>query len=359
MKSIVMVTRNMLSGGSERVISILANNYAEKGIKVTLILTDPQEMCYELNPEIKVIPLERKKGNPAVNKLKKYKRIRQLIKAEKPDIVLSMPEEIGIFVNLIMLGSGIPVVVSERNNPKVMPYKKATRIMRKISYLFASGFVFQTQEAASFFSKRIQNKGIILKNPLNIENIPERFTGERRKVVVGTGRLFEQKNFPLLISAFSEFYKTHSDYKLLIYGEGHKRAELEALASKMLEPGSWEMPGRTSNWQDKAKDVKMFVLSSDFEGMPNALIEAMATGIPSISTDCPSGGSRELIENNVNGILIPVGDKNAMVEAMCKLADDNEFAETLSQNGVKLQESLNSEVICKKWYDYFERIIKR
>lgn len=359
MKNIVMVTRNMLSGGSERVISILANNYAEKGIKVTLILTDPQEICYELNSRIKVIPLERRKGNPALNKLNKYKRIRQLIKSEKPDVVLSMPEEIGIFVNLIMLVSGIPVVVSERNNPRVMPYKKVTRIMRRISYLFASGFVFQTQEAASFFSKRIQNKGIILKNPLNIENIPERFTGERRKVVVGTGRLFDQKNFPLLISAFSEFYKTHSDYKLVIFGEGHKRQELEDFANKMLAPGSWEMPGRTSNWQEQAKDAKMFVLSSDFEGMPNALIEAMATGIPSISTDCPSGGSRELIENNINGILIPINDKDAMVEAMCKLADDSEFAETLSQNGVKLQEELNSEVICKKWYDYLERIINK
>lgn len=359
MKNIVIVTKNMLSGGSERVISILANDFAQKGIKVSLILIDPREISYELNPNINLIEIERQSKNPIFNKLLKYKKVRKLIKAEKPDVVLSMPEEIGLFVNLAMLGSKIPVVVSERNNPKVMPYKKSTRILRRISYLFVSGFVFQTQEAASFFSKRIQKKGIILKNPLNTENIPERFAGERRKIVVGTGRLFDQKNFPLLISAFSEFYKTHNDYKLVIFGEGHKRAEIEAFANEMLESGSWEMPGRTSNWQDKAKDAKMFVLSSDFEGMPNALIEAMATGIPSISTDCPSGGSRELIENNVNGILIPVGDKDAMVDAMCKLADDEEFADMLSQNGVKLQENLNSEVICKKWYDYFERIITK
>lgn len=359
MKNIVIVTKNMLAGGAERVISILANNFADNGIKVNLILLEKKDICYKLSPELNLIELERQAGNPILNKILTYKKVRQLIKAEKPDIVLSMPEEIGLFVNLAMLGSGIPVVVSERNNPKVMPFKKSTRILRRISYLFASGFVFQTKDAAAFFSKRIQKKGIILKNPLNIENIPERFVGERRKVVVGTGRLYDQKNFPLLISAFSEFYKTHNDYKLVIFGEGHKRAELEAFANKMLESGSWEMPGRTSNWQDKAKDAKMFVLSSDFEGMPNALIEAMATGIPSTSTDCPSGGSRELIENNVNGILIPVNDKDAMVEAMCKLADDEEFAEMLSQNGVKLQETLNSEVICKKWYDYFERIITK
>ncbi len=357
MKNIVIVTKNMLSGGSERVISILANNFAEKGIRVSLILIDPREISYELNPDINLIELERQSKNPILNKLLKYKKVRKLIKAEKPDVVLSMPEEIGLFVNLIMLGSGIPVVVSERNNPRVMPFKKSTRIMRRISYLFASGFVFQTKDAASFFSKRIQKKGVILKNPLNTQNIPERFTGERRKVVVGTGRLFEQKNFPLLISAFSEFYKTYSDYKLIIFGEGHKRAELEEFANKTLAPGSWEMPGRSSNWLEQAKDAKMFVLSSDFEGMPNALIESMATGIPSISTDCPSGGSRELIENNVNGILIPVGDKSALVEAMCKLADDDAFAEKLSQSGVKLQEVLSSDVICKQWYDYFERII--
>ena len=240
-----------------------------------------------------------------------------------------------------------------------MPYRKATRIMRRISYLFASGFVFQTKDAAAFFSKRIQNKGVILKNPLNTDNIPERYTGERRKVVVGVGRLYDQKNFPLLISAFSEFYKTHSEYKLVIFGEGHKRQELEDFANKMLPQGTWEMPGRSSNWQEQAKDAKMFVLSSDFEGMPNALIESMATGIPSISTDCPSGGSRELIEDGVNGILIPIKDKDAMVAAMCKLADDSEFAEKLSQNGEKLKETLNSEVICKKWCDYLERIISK
>ena len=359
MKNIVIVTRNMLAGGAERVISILANNFVNNGIKVTLILLEEKDICYEVSPKVNIVTLERQSSNPVLNKFLQYKEIRQLICDEKPDIVLSMPEEIGLFVNLAMLGSGIPVVVSERNNPRVMPYKKVTRIMRRISYLFASGFVFQTKDAASFFSKRIQNKGIILKNPLNIENIPESFTGERRKVVVGVGRLYDQKNFPLLISAFSEFHKTHSDYKLVIFGEGKKRAELEAFANEMLPQGSWEMPGRSSNWLEQAKDAKMFVLSSDFEGMPNALIESMATGIPSISTDCPSGGSRELIENNINGILIPVNDKDAMVEAICKLADDSEFAETLSQNGVKLQEELNSEVICKKWYDYLERIINK
>lgn len=359
MKNIAIVTKSMLAGGAERVISILANNFVEKGIKVNLLLLEKADICYPLNPEVNIIEIEKQSGNRILNKLLKYKKTREILKAERPDIVLSMPEEIGLFVNLAMLGSGIPVVVSERNNPKVMPFKKSTRIMRRVSYLFANGFVFQTKDAASFFSKRIQKKGIILKNPLNTENIPERFTGERRKVVVGTGRLENQKNFPLLISAFSEFQKTHEDYKIVIFGEGQKRAELEALASKMLEPDTWEMPGRTSNWQDKAKDVKMFVLSSDFEGMPNALIEAMATGIPSISTDCPSGGSRELIENNVNGMLVPVGDKDALVKAMCKLADDSEFAEKLSENGVKLQAELNSEVICKKWCDYLERIISR
>ena len=359
MKNIVIVTKSMLAGGAERVISIIANNFVDKGIRVTLLLLEKKDICYELDEKVNVVALDRQAGNPLVNKLLKYKKVREIICKEKPDIILSLPEEIGIFVNLVMLGSGIPVVVSERNNPRIMPYKKSTRIMRRISYLFAKGFVFQTKEAASFFSKRIQRKGVILKNPLNVDNIPEKFEGERQKVVIGAGRLEDQKNFPLLISAFSEFQKTHKDYKLVIFGEGGKRAEFEALAESLLIPGSWEFPGRSSNWQEAQKDAKMFVLSSDFEGMPNSLIEAMASGIPSISTDCPSGGSRELIEDGVNGLLIPIKDKNAMVEAMCKLADDSEFAEALSKNGVKLRESLNSEVICKKWYDYMERIIKK
>ena len=359
MKKLVIVTRCLFSGGAERVTAAIANYMDEKGISCSIIMLDEYEIFYKTNENVKLYTIGEICKNKVLNRIMKYKKVRSIVKEISPDIVLTLPEDIGIYVIPAMLGSKIPVVVSERNNPWIMPTGKLSRLLRKIAYIFADGFVFQTGMAASFFSKRIQDKGVILKNPLDTENIPEKFVGERRRVVVGVGRLYDQKNFPLLISAFSEFYKTHSDYKLVIFGEGHKRAGIEALANEMLESGSWEMPGRTSNWQDKAKDAKMFVLSSDFEGMPNALIEAMATGIPSISTDCPSGGSRELIENNVNGILIPVGDKDAMVDAMCKLADDEEFADMLSQNGVKLQEILNSEVICKKWYDYFERIITK
>lgn len=358
MKSITIVANNMLPGGAERVISILANFMVEQGVRVNVILVNKTDIYYNFNSKVNIISIEKLSGNAQINKLLKYKKIRQIIKKDKPDIVLSMPEEIGIYVLLAMVWTGIPVVVSERNNPRVMPYKKATRFLRKIAYNFAAGIVFQTHNAAEFFSNRIQKKGIILKNPLNAENIPQAFEGTREKKIVGTGRLFEQKNFKLLISAFSEFQKIHSDYSLIIYGEGHLRKELEEYAENMLLKGSWKMPGRSTNWLEESKEAAMFVLSSDFEGMPNALIEAMATGIPSISTYCPSDGSSELIENNQNGILIPVGDADSLCKAMCKIADDEEFSKVLSKNALRIKENLNSETICRQWLDYLEGIIK-
>ncbi|MBQ7976254.1 MAG: glycosyltransferase, partial [Clostridia bacterium] len=229
--------------------------------------------------------------------------------------------------------------------------------MRKIFYPFASGYVFQTKMAASFFSKKIQEKGCVIPNPLDTNKIPLPYLGERKRVIVSAGRLDNQKNFKLLIDSFAEFYKTHPDYSLRIYGEGNLRNELEVYAESVLGTENWSMPGRNLGWLNESYDCAMFVLSSDYEGMPNALIEAMAAGIPCISTDCPSGGSAELIINNKNGILVPVGNKKAIFDAMCELSKDKELAKRLSINAVELKVRLSLDKIAKEWFNYMGKVM--
>lgn len=157
-KKIVIVTRNMEGDGAERVIAQLSNYFVECGKKCSIITLDDKEIFYKLDPEISVLPVGFKNRNKLLDKLMRYRVVRKLVKQEKPDLVLSLPEEIGVYVLLALLGTGIPVYVSERNNPWVMPDVRITRILRTLMYPFAKGIIFQTETAKSFFPKYIQRK---------------------------------------------------------------------------------------------------------------------------------------------------------------------------------------------------------
>ena len=190
-----------------------------------------------------------------------------------------------------------------------------------------------------------------MQNPVDATRIPEPYIGERKKVFAAVGRLEPQKNFPMLIKAFSEFHKEEKDYQLIIYGEGKERTNLEKLIKQLNLEGSVSLPGRNKDVLNAINDSAAFILSSDYEGMPNALIEAMCMGMPVISTDCPSGGPRELIENQENGILIPVGDEDALVDALFSIIDVT-LAEKMSKKSSELRYALTSISIFENWEKY-------
>lgn len=348
---IVIVTRNMMGGGAERVIAQLADYFVNHEKECIIVTIDENEVFYQLDPRIRLIPVGKKHGNKLLDKWKRYREVRKIVKREKPELVLSLPEEIGIYVLAALLGTGVPVYVSERNNPWVMPDVKLTRILRRLMYPFAKGIIFQTEMAKSFFPKYIQKKSVVLPNPVDGSRIPQPCEGEREKVIVGAGRLFEQKNFPLLIRAFSLFAGNHPEFILRIYGEGYMLEELQTLVRQLKLTGRVEFPGKTPKLLEQMNPCAMFVLSSDYEGMPNVLLEAMCMGMPVISTDCPSGGPRELIVDGVNGFLVPVGDVTAMYQAM-EACHQAEISQKLSENAYLLRRKLTDPSVFARWYSY-------
>ena len=350
-EKIAVITRNMVGDGAERVIAQLANYFAAQGKQCDIITLNDDEVFYKLDPRVRVLPVGQKNGNKVLDKLMRYRQIRKMVRQEKPDLVLSMPEEIGVYVLLALLGTGIPVYVSERNNPWVMPDVKVTRMLRSLMYPFARGLIFQTEMARSFFPGSIRKKGVVLKNPVESGRIPDQYGGEREKVVVAAGRLSPQKNIPLLLEAFARFSPGHSDYKLRIFGEGELRQELTELTRSLQIADRVELPGRSTALLEKMNSCAMFVLSSDYEGMPNVLLEAMCMGMPCISTDCPSGGPRELIEDGVNGLLVPVGDVEALADAMERMADPG-FAGQMADAAYGIRKELTSKDVFVSWYRY-------
>lgn len=351
MKKIDIITKAMTSGGAERVIAQLANYFTEKDISCRIITTENGEVMYPLHEKVDVVAIGKKSDNKAIDRILRYKEVRNIVQANKPDVVLTMPEDTGIYAILALIGTGIPVYVSERNNPWVMPDVKITRLLRKVAYPFAKGIIFQTQIAKSFFPPYIQKKGIVLQNPVDATRIPKPYIGERKKQFVAVGRLEKQKNFPLLINAFAKFCEDVDGYELVIYGEGNERENLENLINKLQLTGHVQLPGRDFDVLNKINDSAAFILSSDYEGMPNALIEAMCMGMPVISTDCPSGGPKELITDGINGILIPVNDLKKLVDAM-KTCTKREVAEELSAEALQLKETLTSDIVFEQWHDF-------
>lgn len=352
---IIIVTADMCAGGAQRVISVLLKEWIKKGVQCTLILLNKKPIFYNISKDVDVIEIENFSANHLVDKYKKLKKIKKIVKFKKPDIVLSMPEEIGIYVVATLAASKIPVVVSERNNPWIMPNKPITRFFRKMFYPFASGFIFQTKEASSFFSKRIQTKGVVLDNPLDLDLIPSRYIGSREKVVVSIGRLEKQKNTKLLIDSFSLFVKNHPDFRLSIYGDGKLKSELEEYANKVLPVGSFSFKGNCQNAILDSNKAMMYVMTSNYEGVPNSLIEAMASGIPCISTDFKPCGARIIIDDCNNGFVVPCGDVEALACSMNKIClPDTNMA--FSEKSILVKRRFDSAIVSEQWLNYLKKV---
>jgi glycosyltransferase involved in cell wall biosynthesis len=208
------------------------------------------------------------------------------------------------------VGLGIKHIISERNDPAHFGGSTITRIVSRLLMRKANGFVFQTKDAQAFYGGEIAKHSVIIPNPLFIgDDYPDtQYVGEREETIVTTGRLNKQKNHPLLIRAFKRIAVEFPEYKLIIYGEGPERQNDEALISELGLQERVLLPGTINDVPAKIYKSSLYVLSSDFEGMPNALMEAMALGLPCISTDCPCGGPRELIYKGYIGMLVPVDD---------------------------------------------------
>ena len=226
----------------------------------------------------------------------------------------------------------------------------------KILYPKANGFIFQTKEAQEYFPKKIQNKSTIIFNSLNPDFLIDRFKGVRDKEIVSVGRLAEQKNQELLIKAFAKFHQIHPEYELTIYGEGPLKEKLQNLVKDLNMEEFIKLPGIENDIKTKIYKASFFVLSSDYEGMPNSLMEALTLGLPCISTDCPCGGPKTLIEDGINGILTEVGNIDMLTEKMNMIIEHPELKDTLSKNAQKNIEKMHPEKINKQWEEYLESI---
>ncbi len=370
--NIAFVLASLGSGGAERVVSLLANKMAEQGHQVEIICLKFKDIYYQTDSRVRVtLAMQQTK-----NRLTELFWLRKYVKQQKPDVVIPFTEGVYCFTILSLLGTGIPIIASERLDPAAM--SPTRKILKRLLLPYADWLVVQTQGIKEYFPKKIQKKTSIIYNPVVTEvfkspdglqvqganaassvqssNTPmEGRSQERFNRIISVGRLYPQKNQEMMIRAFAKVADKFPNWQLVIYGEGPLRESLELIVESLEMQDRVLLPGRTEHVIEELRKSKMFCMSSDYEGMSNSMIEAICVGLPIVTTDV--SGVKELVEDGWNGYVVPRGSVDAMRTAFSKLLMDESLRQAFSTNSGSKKELFNIETVVEQWLSLINLII--
>lgn len=384
---ILLAISVLKDGGAEHVLIMLANHFKRNGLSPELVVTnqkrcdavtkglDPDIPLWFLEDEIaprRRIPLAQRAVNAMCRGLEALRlrvpdalagrafemyygahieAMKAVLRAHEGWTVLAFLQPANQIVLKATETSGHRVFLSERADPFHYFETRYASYFLKRHYPRLAGMVFQTPNAMQAYKDRIACKGRVIPNPIPAA-LPAPFEGEREKTIVNFCRLAKQKNLPMLFDAFERFYQTHPDYTLIIYGDGELRDELHRNAAARTCGEHIRFVAHQKDIHQAILKAGMFASSSDFEGMSNSMLEAMALGLPTVCTDCPIGGAAAVIRHYENGVLVPVGDAEAMAKELAHVADDPSFAKTIGQNARALRTVQSEEAICNAWVEF-------
>lgn len=354
---ILLLNTDLGYGGAEKMLAFVANSLAKAGYDVTFLSYRTDNNLQKLVPSVKRehIQLE-SEGGSIKSYFKTVIGLRRYIRKNKYDVAIAflLPSQIRLVP--ACKGTATKVLLSQRADPyHNEDYSHGSLISKLNEYFFgqADAYVFQTKEAMGYYSERIRKKGCVIPNPVMKPKQDCEWSADKaKKRIVSVGRLeMRQKRQDLLIYAFQKFSEEYPEYVLEFYGDGEDERKLKDLSANNR---NIKFCGVSANISEVLKNAAMFVLTSDYEGIPNALAEAMALGVPCISTDCSPGGAALLIENGINGLLVPCGNSEKVYEAMKILAEDPARAEKMGKQAVVISERFNPEYISEKWIKVIE-----
>jgi GalNAc-alpha-(1->4)-GalNAc-alpha-(1->3)-diNAcBac-PP-undecaprenol alpha-1,4-N-acetyl-D-galactosaminyltransferase len=351
---ILFTIASLNSGGAERVLSTLANHWIDKGWEISILVVSSNGSFYNTDKKVKLISLldEYKAKNSKIQILYYIKGIRQTIKQENPDIVISFITLMNILVLSATRGLDIPVLISERNYFNQLK-KKPLQVLRRLLYPKSSGMVVLSEYDYKRYSY-VKSKKIIF-NPLNKQNILDVNIDKKEKILIAVGSLSSQKGFGMLIEALSLLEL--KGWKFLIIGEGSLRTALSTLIKEHNLENNVFLIGKKNNIFDYYKRASIFVLSSLYEGFPNVLAEAMAHGCACVAFDCKTGPS-EMIRDEVNGYLVEANNINVLSQRIETLMKSESIRKKFSKEALDIKEKLELNKITTIWEDYIVKTIE-
>lgn len=347
---VMLVAATLEGGGSERVMTTLANELLEQGFEVTLVVTAPTTVAYPIDSRIEVITLNTKYKNKLVKMWKKLTQLRQIYKKAPGVPLISFMPDVCIYNAVATLGLPNKVIMSERSAPMCNPDQPYKRVLRTLSYFFADICVFQTEGARDYFPKAIRKKGVIIENPL-LGTFPSIDREHREKTIIMVGRAELSKNIPLFIDAMELLHQKHPEYVAKIFGKGGYKEDMIKLTAQKGLQDTILFEDFSRNIYEEYGKAFLFVSSANYEGMSNAMLEALAMGTPAVVTDCPSGGARAIVRTGENGILVPMNDAHAMCEAICRIIEEEGLWMRMSEKATGIRERLELKKIVKQWIE--------
>ena len=347
---IVFVTATLTSGGSERVISLLANELINRGYDVSIVLLQDPIVFYPLNEKIEVVCAQ----NHTKTFIGKLFWLRRYIQQSSTSVVIPFMTAVYCTTILALLGLKYPIISSERIDPRHS--STIRKILRWMLLRFTTHLVVQTKEIKDFYSKDIQLKTSIIANPVseNVFHVSNNNTKEKR--IVSVGRLYKKKNQLLMIDAFSDIASKYSDYTLVIYGDGPLREMLTQHICKLGLQDRVYLPGKSDHIIDELYKSEIFCMSSNYEGMSNALLEAVCVGLPIVTTRV--SGVDDMLTNGENALITKPMSRADMADALDKILGDNYLRDKFSKNNIKLASKYRLDNIATEWEELIKKITR-
>jgi glycosyltransferase involved in cell wall biosynthesis len=355
-KKILFYINSLNRGGAERVFSVLANEFNKTGYKTVFVTSFKASLEYTLDANVKRYSIEENEIKDGFLKknIRRTKTLRKIIKSEKPDFVVSTSPEANFRLLFSTIGIKCKKVITIISDCKHEYAGKVYAFLAKTLYRRANGIICQTNEEKIWFPKSIQKKCTIIYNPID-ERFFEFEQPKVRNGIVAVGRLVPLKRHIDIINAFNKIHdKVHDD--LIIYGDGPCKQELLQRINELGLENRVCLAGKVDDVAVKIYDAKLFVHASEYEGLSNAIMEAMTLGLPCLLTDCDGGCARELLEDQKNGFLVKVGDVNDLAKKMSLILNNDDLINELSYKSKKKAEEFRGGRVFEQWKCYIEKL---
>lgn len=362
---IVFITDSLSYGGAEKMLTFVLNSCASIFDEVLLISLYNINVIYDLDDRVDLVCLgcafsqNNQKGllNKIINRFEAVVKLRKILLKINPDLICSFGINNILLSFLASLALDIKIVGSERRSPENLTF--LWRQISKFVYQYCDGLVFQLEEAKNFYGHKVQEGSIVIPNPyLGYRDYIPCPANLRQKTITAAAARFEYaKGFDSLIKAFDLIRKSHQDMKLIIYGEGDTKLLYGELINILQLKEYVQFPGLVKDVASEVYSSSVFVLPSRYEGIPNTLLEVMGAGVPTVSYNCPPGGPKLLTNGGNRGLLVPVDDYEALALAICKVIDDENFSNCLSNKSLEVRKEFRPDAISRKWITYLKSIL--
>lgn len=349
---LTFVISTLHAGGAERVISLLANSFCQKGYEVEIVCINKHLVFYPIDEKVKVWFAEDEVKSPSI--LKKVFWLRNHIKNDRPDVVIAFMLEVYCVTLASLIGVSVPVISSERIDPHF--FGRAKGLLRWLLLRRTTHLVVQTVRIKDFYSAKLQSRTTIIPNPVT-DKVFSLTPTLKQKRIIAVGRLAYQKNYPMMFRAFAKVHHDFPDWQLVVYGNGPQKDEIRGVIERLGMEGHIILAGKSDHVVEEMNKSSLFVMSSDYEGMSNALLEAVCVGLPVISTDV--SGARDLITEGVNGYIVPVGNERALTLALSSMLSSPEKMDEMGRQSKALAPRFREEQIVGQWEGLIKKVVRQ